>query len=101
MKANDFGTFLKFCRTACIITQTQLGEVVGTNKHSVSAWELGKYLPSTEKYRELIQYFSSMEDKCSIPLPLKELQAAYVQERANLWGERGGKDEPDSRGEDE
>ena len=95
----NFGTFLKYCITACVITQGQLADRVGTNKHSVCAWELGKYLPAPEKYRELIAFFSAMNDKSIVPLPIKEMQAAYIQERSNLWGERKGKNETNSRNE--
>lgn len=99
MKEKNFGTFLKYCRTACIITQIKLAEKIGSNKHSVCAWELGKYLPAPDKYRALIAYFTAMEDKSIVPLPIKEMQAAYIQERANLWGERSNDNESSPRDE--
>lgn len=100
MKEKNFGTFLKYCRTACIITQIELAKKIGSNKHSVCAWELGKYLPAPDKYRELIAFFSAMEDKSIVPLPIKEMQAAYIQERSTLWGERKDSNEPSSRDEE-
>lgn len=96
MKDKNFGTFLKYCRTACIITQVKLAEEIGAYKHSVCAWERGNYLPAPEKYRLLIQFFSTKQSTCIVPLPIKEMQAAYIQERSTLWGERKVENESES-----
>ena len=43
---DSVGTSIRVLRVKFGLTQTQLGEIVGVSKNTVSAWENGLYFPS-------------------------------------------------------
>lgn len=60
----EIGQWVKQCRMAANITQTELGERLHVSKGNVSAWETNKHEPS---YAQMIEIAKAA--KFSVPLP--------------------------------
>lgn len=60
----DIGQWVKQCRLAAKITQTELGERLHVSKANVSAWETGKHEPS---YAQMVEIARAA--KFTVPLP--------------------------------
>ena len=53
----DYQRLIKSLRESLFLSQSDLAEILGTNKVSVSRWENGKFLPSNKYKKELFSLF--------------------------------------------
>lgn len=60
----DIGKWVKECRAAAGITQTQLGDMLNVTKGNVSAWETNKHEPS---YAQMVEIAKAA--RFVVPLP--------------------------------
>lgn len=56
-KLMNYPRLIKRLRTSLFLSQSDLAEILGTNKVSVSRWENGKFLPSNKYKKELYVLF--------------------------------------------
>ncbi|MDY0214463.1 MAG: helix-turn-helix domain-containing protein [Bacilli bacterium] len=53
----NYPRLIKRLRASLFLSQTDLAEILGTNKVSVSRWENGKFIPSNKYKKELYVLF--------------------------------------------
>lgn len=79
---------LRLIRTLTGVSQREFAELIGTNKRSVSAWEIGRSQPKKESVKKIVDFVGEDEfrllDSVVYALPLQDL-SAKLKVKAGLY----------------
>ncbi|MCX9098296.1 helix-turn-helix domain-containing protein [Bacillus anthracis] len=78
---------LRLIRSLAGVSQREFAELIGTNKRSVSAWEIGRSIPNADSAKKVVNFVGEDEfrllDSVVYALPLQDLSLKLREKAAN------------------
>ncbi|TKI79279.1 helix-turn-helix domain-containing protein [Bacillus mycoides] len=79
---------LKLIRTLIGVSQREFAELIGTNKRSVSAWEIGRSIPTKSSIKKVVEFVGEEEfrllDSVVYATPLHDLSIKLKEKAARI-----------------